>query len=75
MEFWKDELLLRLRRLFGNSRRRQEGPTIRDRMVIGMRRLLGKDVYLCHNCRWNWRSACNDPRWPNATWCREFKAR
>ena len=75
MNFWAERMLIRLRRLLRIGRMPSEGPTLRDHLAIGVKRLLRRDIYLCHSCRWNWRSACNDPRWPNATWCRDFKPR
>lgn len=71
--FWRERLIIRIRRALRIGRIKEPGPTWRDRLAIGFKRLLRRDIYLCHSCRWNWRSSCNDPRWPQATWCREYE--
>lgn len=48
------------------------GPNWAHRLKLKIDQALGRDIFLCHTCQWNWRSACNRPERPNATWCPDY---
>ncbi|MDD4859620.1 MAG: hypothetical protein PHR56_05380 [Dehalococcoidales bacterium] len=47
----------------------------KDKFVFRIKKLLGMNVFLCDNCKWNWRGACHDTARPNATKCPEYTRR
>ncbi len=49
--------------------------SLKDRIILRIKRLLGIKVFLCNNCKWNWRSACHIPERPNVTWCPDYEKR
>ncbi|MGB2799347.1 MAG: hypothetical protein WBC82_05850 [Dehalococcoidia bacterium] len=51
------------------------GPSPWDRFKIKTKKALGKNIFLCDSCAWNWRSACHRQERPNATWCPDYKKR
>ncbi len=53
----------------------KKGPSLKDRIVLKIKRALGMNILLCDKCKWNWRSACHNPERPNATWCPEYEKR
>jgi hypothetical protein len=42
-------------------------------LTLWMKKKLGMNVFLCKNCRWDWRSACHNRERPNATWCADYQ--
>lgn len=72
---WQERIIIEVRRILRIGRVKEPGPTWSDRLSIWFKRSLRRDVYLCNDCRWNWRSTCNNPDWPKATWCREYEKR
>ncbi|MDH4068680.1 MAG: hypothetical protein OEU97_07125 [Dehalococcoidia bacterium] len=52
--------------------RRRTDPNWLDKLKLGVRKQLGMSVFICGNCKWNWRSACHRPERPNATWCPDY---
>ena len=50
-------------------------PSFRQRFNLRLKKALGKNIFLCDSCKWNWRGACRDSRRPNATWCNEYEKR
>jgi hypothetical protein len=44
-------------------------------LKVKIKRSLGMNVFICDNCRWNWRSACHESTRPNATWCPQYQKR
>ena len=51
------------------------GPSLKDRIVLKVKKALGMNIFLCDHCKWNWRSTCHNPERPNATWCPEYEKR
>ncbi len=46
-----------------------------QRLILKIRKALGKNVLLCDSCKWDWRSACHRPERPNATSCPDYEKR
>ena len=46
-----------------------------DRIKLRLNRALGRNRILCDTCKWDWRSACNNPARPNATSCPDYEKR
>ncbi len=46
-----------------------------QRLILKIRKALGKDVFLCDSCKWDWRNACHRPERPNATSCPDYEKR
>ena len=40
-----------------------------------LKELFGMGGFLCDTCKYDYRSACNNPDRPNATRCREYRRR
>ena len=53
----------------------KKGPNTWDRLKIRVKKSLGRNVFLCDSCKWDWRSACHNPDRPNATWCPDYEKR
>ena len=52
---------------------KQKEPPFRHRMALRIKKELGMNIFLCDNCKWNWRGACHNRARPNATWCSEYE--
>jgi len=52
---------------------KQKEPPFRHRMALRIKKALGMNIFLCDNCKWNWRGACHNRARPNATWCSEYE--
>jgi len=44
-----------------------------DRTKIRIKRMLGMNIVLCDNCKWDYRSACRHAERPNAIWCPDYE--
>ena len=42
----------------------KKGPNWWDRLKIRVKKSLGRNVFLCDSCKWDWRSACHNPDRP-----------
>jgi hypothetical protein len=42
---------------------------------VGVKKMLGMNIFLCDSCKWDWRSTCHNPARPNATWCPDYEKR
>jgi hypothetical protein len=50
-------------------------PPFKDRIILKIKTTLGMKVYVCDNCKWNWRSACHVPERPHVSWCPDYEKR
>ncbi len=50
-------------------------PGFGDCLKLKIKKALGKSLFLCDSCKWDWRGACHNPQRPNATSCREYEKR
>ncbi|MFC2024562.1 hypothetical protein ACFLTJ_03210 [Chloroflexota bacterium] len=54
---------------------KRKQPSLWQRISLRIKKALGMNIFLCDNCKWNWRGACHNPARPNATWCSEYARR
>jgi hypothetical protein len=52
--------------------KRRNNPNWLEKFKLGVKKALGMNIFLCGSCKWNWRTACNRPERPNATWCPDY---
>ncbi len=46
-----------------------------ERLKVEVKRVLGKNIFLCDSCQYDWRGACRNPARPSATSCPDYKKR
>ena len=46
-----------------------------ERLKLEVKRVLGKNIFLCDSCQYDWRGACRNPARPNTTSCPDYKKR
>jgi hypothetical protein len=51
------------------------GPGPLYRLKVKINKALGRNIFLCDSCKWDWRSTCHRPERPNATWCPDYERR
>jgi hypothetical protein len=49
--------------------------SLKDRIVIRIKKALGMNIFLCDSCKWNWRSSCHRPERPFAVKCPDYEKR
>jgi len=45
------------------------------RLIKTLKRAFGLERFLCDSCRYDYRGACSNPARPNATECKDYRAR
>ncbi len=46
-----------------------------DKLKLKFKKAMGQNIFLCDNCKWDWRSTCHRPERPNATKCPDYEKR
>ncbi|MFC1926485.1 hypothetical protein ACFLWV_01900 [Chloroflexota bacterium] len=46
-----------------------------EKLKVKIRKSLGKNIFLCDSCKWDWRGACRNRARPNVTSCSDYEKR
>ncbi|MBI4332503.1 MAG: hypothetical protein HY673_14625 [Chloroflexi bacterium] len=46
-----------------------------QRAILTIKKILGKNIFLCDSCQFDWRGACHNRERPNVTRCSDYKKR